>query len=300
MIFNFLILLFSFLYFGNALASSCCGGNASSNQIIIGDNKYELNVRSSFRTDFGQTTDKGKAIFYDDVTDHTYTTSFDATMLFSDYWQTGLKLAVAHKNIEKGNLQEKQTGLTDLGLQLAHEFLPELYYSKWKPRGFLFLSTNIPFGKNLMTSKKLLRSDIRGNGFYSIGLGTLFVKKMGDYTNRFSMEFQKTFDAHEKENTLKSFHKYLLSFGSSYQLTDFWNLGFLVSWNYTNPKKIVGTINTRSLSDQYFDTSLFANYLIAPESLLGLTYLDSSLLGKSRNSALYRQITINYTYQIPL
>lgn len=300
MIFKFILLFLFILSAGNALASSCCGGNASSNQIIIGDNKYELSVRSSFRTDFGQTTDKGKAIFYDDVKDHTYTTSFDASMFLTDYWQTGLKLGVAHKSIQKGSIQENQAGLTDLSLQLAHEFLPELYYSKWKPRGFLFLSTNIPFGKNLMTSKKLLRSDIRGNGFYSVGLGTLFVKKMGDFTNRFSIEFQKTFDAHEKENTLKSFNKYLFSTGSSYQLTDFWNLGFLISWNYTKPKKIVGAINTRSLSDQYFDTSLFANYLITPESLLGFTYLDSSLLGKSRNSALYRQFTINYTYQIPL
>lgn len=301
MIFKLFLPLFLLLYSLHATASSCCGGNASSNQIIIGDNKYELNFRTAFRSDFGQTTNKSKAIIYnDEIKDHTYSTSIDAGMMITDYWQAGLKLGFAHKDIKKGTINENQSGLTDLGLQLTHEFLPELYYSRWKPRGFVFLTGNIPFGKNLMSSKKLLRSDIIGNGFYFLGMGALLVKKTGDFTHRFSTEMQRTFETKENNNTLKPFHRYIISSGTSYQLTDNWNLGFLVAWNYTKPKKIVGNVNSISLSDQYFDTSFFANYLIAPETLIGLTYLDSSLLGKSRNSSLYRQLTINYTFQIPL
>lgn len=295
-------LLSLFLLPAFANASSCCGGGSSSSLIILGDNRTEFGFGISKRSDFGQTNSTGYSYLNgNQITDLKNTINLEMKHSFADYWQTAIKLGIAEKHIIKNNLDEKHTGLADFETQLSFEYMPEFNYDLIRPRGFIYSKFTIPFSKSIYDSNSAIQSDVLGNGFYTYSLGTLFVKKINDFQLKLSLELIHYFNRSFQNIKISDSNNFIIPVGISYAIphSDF-TIGASNSFNYSSSKKIKTEINTTTNTGRFIDTTLFINYSREGQSTYSLSYSDSSLIGESINSTLYRIVNLNYTYNIPL
>jgi hypothetical protein len=78
------------------------------------------------------------------------------------------------------------------------------------------------------------------------------------------------------------------------------SIGTVFTWSYQQAKEFSGTIHTFSQSEYFWELNFFVNWTISREQALGLSYSDSTLIGKNINSPLYRNVALTFTKSIPL
>jgi hypothetical protein len=293
-----LILISIFIFHKLAFASSCCGGGSSSSLIITGDNRYELSLGISARNDIGQTNSIGLAYLNNDsVIDQRQSINLQAQYQLSEFSQIAIKSSVISKEMLKSGINEKNKGLGDIDLQTTYEYLPERQFSLIKPRGFAYFKVTIPTSNSLYDSTSKIMSDVRGTGLYSFGLGNFLLKKIDLVTFKMTTEWNHLFGKSFLGYKLKDYEKFSIPFGISYAFGESsWSAGLTNSWNYQTGKEISGNINSKSSSEQFFEVSSFINYSPTREDIYSLSYADSTLIGKSLNSPLYRTWALTYTF----
>jgi hypothetical protein len=284
------------------LASSCCGGGSSSSMIILGDNRQEWSAGLGFRNDLGQTDRTGMASFHGKETvDQQYTLNLQLQRQFTELIQAAVKTSVIHKVMVKQGRREKSHGLGDIDLQISYEFLPEYNYSQYRPRGFLYSKITFPQSKGIYDSTSPIYSDVRGSGLYSFSIGTLFVKKNSQFTLKFGLEGQRFFGKKFKEGNLDDYHKVIFPTGLSYAFDPLpISTGILTTWTYQTSKKLQIQTTTTSSREYFWELSVFANWSLNRQETLGMSYSDSTLLGKNINSPLYRSFALTYTQAIEI
>lgn len=283
-------------------ASSCCGGGSSSSMIITSDNQKEFSFGIAHRSDIGQTNNSAQSTFNNDqIVDQKQTLSLSAGFLLKDYWQLALKTGIAKKTVHKSGLKETNQGLTEVEAQGTYEYLPEYNYHPYKPRGFIFVKVSIPTSKSIYDSESRILSDVRGSGLYSLTLGNFLFKKTNDFTFKLGLDLTHTFGGNFKSIQLKNYQKFSIPLGISYVVpnSDF-SVGATETFNYTLPKTTVALSsngqNSKSSQEYYWDLNFFVNYSKERDSIWSISYSDSSIIGKSVNSPLYRSIALNYTF----
>lgn len=298
----FLTLSFILLLKGNVYAASCCGGGSSSSLILVGDNIQEYSLSFSYRNDLGQTDNVGWSLFHNDsVIDRQNALNFQLQRQITDRYQLAAKSGVVEKNIKKQNRHEKTTGLSDIEMQLTYEILPEYTYSPWKPRGFLYTKISKPMSRSLYDSSSSIYSDVRGSGLYTAGLGTFFIKNISSFTLKTTIEWQHFFGKDFGNSSLSDYDKFMLPLGVSYALTSLpVAVGAGASWSYQTSKKLQGARASTSDQEYFWDINGFVNWVITREHAVGLSYSDSTLVGKNVNSPLYRSLSLTYTNSTPL
>lgn len=297
----YIYFLFIFLS-ARTYASSCCGGGGSSSMIITADNKMEMSLGYSFRKDIGQTNSQGySSLNSEQIRDESQNVDLGIHYQLLDYWQLASRVSLKSKDIKKSGKTEIETGLGDIDIQATYEYLPEYNYSLWKPRGFLYSKLSIPTSKSLYDSQSTLFTDVRGAGLYSFSIGHFHLKKWGGWTVKLSTEVSRFFGKTYTNLKLEDYHKLLVSMGMSYapENSDF-SFGLNDTFSYQTPKKTTGTISSNSKKEYFWELGFFINYLQNRENLWSLSYSDSTLLGDSINSPLYRSVTLSYTYSLEL
>lgn len=291
------LIIFSKLY-----ASSCCGGGSSSSMIITGDNRAELSLGYSYRNDVGQTDTSGNAYFNNSaITDQKQTINLQAQYQVSEYTQLATKTSFVEKELNKSGLNESNMGLGDIDLQATYEYLPEFTYHPIKPRGFIYFKSTIPTSKSLYNSESSIKSDVRGTGLYSIGLGNFFIKKFDNWTIKFTSEWNHFFGRNYKDLALSDYDKLIIPIGVSHSFdnSDF-TIGFTDSFSYQTSKTLSGMNNSTSASEYFWELNTFINYSLNRNQMFSLSYSDSTLIGKNINSPLYRSAALTYIYSLPL
>lgn len=288
---------FFFTYASLAIASSCCGGGTSSSMIITGDNAHELNIGFGHRNDLGQTDAEGWAKFHDSRTkDQQSSLSIQYQQIIKDEFQLAGKITFIDKNIRKQGRVENKSGPGDFELQGTWEFLPERTYSLVKPRGFLFSKASLPNSRSLYDSRSVVFSDVRGSGLYTISLGTFFLKRFSVVTIKAGAEVQHLFGRRFPDGKLSDYNKIILPLGASYAFEDLpLSLGVNSTWNYHAEKKFSGSLASVSGKEYFWETGTFLNWSVNREETWGLSYADSTLVGKNINSPLYRSYSLIYT-----
>lgn len=296
-IFNIILLLTSNLY-----AASCCGGGSSSSLILVGDNVQEYSLGLSARNDLGQTDSVGWSTFHNDsVIDRQNAFNFQLQRQVTERFQLAFKSGVVEKNIQKQNRHEKTTGLSDIDLQATYEILPEYTYSPWKPRGFLYHKISIPMSKSLYDSRSSIFSDVRGSGLYSASLGIFFIKNISNFTLKTTIEWQHFFGKDFTNTSLQDYDKFMLPLGLSYALASVpIAVGAGANWSYQTPKRFQGAVSGTSDKEYFWELNSFVNWVVTREHAMGLSYSDSTLVGKNINSPLYRSLSLTYTNSIAL
>ncbi len=297
-----ILILASLLITTNLFASSCCGGGSSSSMIITGDNQSEYSLSYSQRNDIGSTDSKGYSTLNNQsVLDQQSAYSFQFQHLFSDRLQAGIKTSFVEKQIRKQNRFENESGIGDIELQSSFEFLPEFTYSDYKPRGFVYLKGTIPNSNSLYNSNSAVFSDIRGSGLYTLSVGSFFIKHFSNLTLKAGSEVQHLFGKKFSGVNLDSYQKAYLPLGFAYS-NQSWpvTLGVNSTFNYQTAKTLTGSVNSKSNVEYFWELGTFLNWSINREETLGLSFSDSSLIGKNINSSLYRAVGLSYTIADPI
>lgn len=267
-------------------AASCCGGGQSASSVMIADHLQEWTASTSFRSDLGQTNNDGQALMdADQNEDQTFSSALEYKKLMSERSQANIALSYIQKNAKRLGKNETNTGLGDLSLGSFYELLTNYNYTPLSPRIFTGIKLIVPFGKNNFSSKKELRTDVRGNGFYKIDLPIVAVIN----TWKFSASPQYLPD----QKNLSSTYAFATAGTYTYSITDEIDVSGTLQWSYLAKK----TYLTQSLvAGQYWEVSLSPSWMITERHSLNLNYSDSTLIGKSRNSALYRSVALGMTW----
>lgn len=267
-------------------AASCCGGGTSASSLIVGDHIQEWTFSTLLRSDIGQTNNNGQALMDDhENKDQTFTTSVEYKKLFGSRFQANISLNFTQKDSKRLGKNETSAGLGDLGIGSFYEALTNYSYDAWLPRLFVGAKAIIPFGENNFNSKKELRTDIRGTGFYKLDIPFIAVKD--------AWKFSMTPQYLPEQKNLDSTYAFTSAGTYTYSFNDQIDLGATIQWNYLAEKKYQ---SQTLVPGQYWDITLSPSWIFNPTTSLNLSYSDSTIIGKSRNSALYRSIALGMTW----
>jgi len=293
-----LLLILNFKSFGAA----CCGGSTAIPSLITGDNQGQVSFSISKSKVIGQTYGKSEPVFFNDNKNYqTNTLSIKGAYLLSSLWQLGVEGAFISKDNTYNSTSESASSLSDSSFSLTYEFLPEEYYSVWKPRMFVFVRQLIPTGKSNYETDSELLSDVSGKGHYITSTGLIASKifKAIDWQLFFEYKYLHLASVNKMEIDDHTGFSTGGSIGYSPAKTNF-RLGMGITNFYFDSKKIlVNNQKQTSQAEQYWDTSFTLNYLLN-DSTYSLSYTDQTLIGPSQNTTLSRAISLSWLERWPL
>lgn len=267
---------------GNTYAASCCGGGQSAASVMIADHIQEWTLSTIYRSDIGQTNNDGQSLMdADENIDQTFTNSIEYKKLFTPRLQGNTSVNFIQKESKRLGKKEKSSGFGDLAIGAFYEALTNYTYIPLQPRIFIGTKIIVPFGENNFNSKKELRTDIRGTGFYKIDVPVVAVIEAW----KFSVSPQYLPD----QKSLSSTYAFAAAGSYTYSFNDQFDISSTIQWNYLAKKRYQ---NQTLVAGQYWEVSLSPAWIISKTNSLNLNYSDSTLLGKSRNSALYRSVSL--------
>lgn len=287
------LVLISLINF-NTLAASCCGGGGSMPNIITGDNRGQLGIVTS-NSSYTHYADEESKISkrYNDNKETSETLTLSGAYLISELWQTGMSVPFKYNTHQTNTSSENSTGLGDIRIQAAHEFMPEYSFSYWRPRGFIFVEQFIPTSKSTYSASKPLRTDAMGKGFFTTALGFSFNKLISYYDYNFLAEyhysFKRKFD--DVEVTPKGGVSSLISLGVSPYLGNF-RMGTSLMYSNEFSTKVEGQVNSKSNNRYLYEVGVNASYSY-DEYSISLNYSDQTFLGTASNTTLSKTIGIS-------
>ena len=268
-----------------AHAAPCCGGGSAAPAMISGDDQAQLTLGSSFGNAIGETHGQDTPIFFgDDYSERRQVTKLDAAILVSDRWQLGASVPFVQQQVTKGSRSDSTSRPGDVRVDLAFEAFPELGYSEWKPRGFIFLQATVPSGRSRWESMSTVTAaDVTGGGLWTVSAGSLLVKKwslwdaylLPELHEAFGREFEKPADPAlgvagglERTSVGSGFGGSLaMGLGVSPAAGPV-RLGLSVQPVYEASKEMEGTLgNSMQPYRLSWDTSLELSWLAASDSL---------------------------------
>lgn len=276
--------LIFFLISINANAASCCGGGQAAASVMIADHLQEWTYSTVLRSDIGQTNNEGQSMMDEENTDQTFTNTIEYKRLFTDRFQGNISLNFIQKESKRLGKNEKSSGLGDFDFGVFYEALTNYSYTEWSPRVFVGTKFIIPFGENNFNSKNNLRTDIRGTGFYKIDLPVVLV--ISDFKASITPQYIP------EQKYLNSAYAFSTSASYTYSMITDFDITSTLQWNYIGQKK---HHDLSLVASQYWEISLSPSWNFRPDASVNLNYSDSTLLGKSRNSALYRSVSLGVT-----
>ncbi|MBT4793316.1 MAG: hypothetical protein HON90_17225 [Halobacteriovoraceae bacterium] len=299
-IFIYFILL-SPLSFGAA----CCGGGSSVANLIVGDYRTQLSFGYTNMAITHTVNTDGEFIERDKNNQEVLETmTAMASYLAADYWQFGFSIPM-HKNTHKTDYKtSNEMGVGDIKLQPAFEFMPELYYSKWKPRGFVFLQHNIINSRSVYNTKSEFATDAFSQGFNTTTLGLYFTKIIGNFDLTVSTEVHTSPARKFKSNgnefwvTPRDGNSTQLTIGFSPQASNF-HFGTNLKSSYDGAKKISGDIESLGTSKSYTEAGLSIGLRVADKSY-NVSYTDQTFFGVAKNMNAAKIISFNLIHFLDL
>lgn len=278
--------LIIYFYSNIAIAASCCGGGQAASSVMTADHLQEWTVSTNFRHDLGQTNNDGQALMDSEQnTDQTFTNAIEYKKLISERVQANMGVTYVKKVVRRLGKNETNSGFGDLTMGPFYEALTNYNYIPFAPRIFVGMKLSIPFGKNNFNSQQELRTDIRGTGFYKLDVPIVALKDAW----KFSLSPQYI----PKQKNLNSTYVFTTAGSYTYSISEEVEFSGTLQWSYLAKK----TYQQQSIiAGQYWEVSLSPSWMFSKSNSLNLNYIDSTLLGKSRNSALYRSLSLGMTW----
>lgn len=285
MMFYFKTLIFLFLFIESSLqASSCCGGGSSvSGALISGDDKAILNF--SYSTSDIKTRVDSQGLWKKDSNDDPKTNAkLEGSHIFLDRFQAGLSMQMSG---EESQSSQQQIG--DAVLTLAYEAMPDWDYNPIRPKGIAFLNLTAPTGHSVYDKQSANTLNV-GRGFWSIGLGALFLKSYKKWDASSTLETHRFLNRNDNSIAnqsvqIKPGQGYSVGFGLGYNLKDF-RLGLGADFNYEDPIRVRGDIHDESSLKRFSNLSFSLNYLVDSFWSCKLAYADQTVLGAPLSSEL--------------
>jgi hypothetical protein len=299
--------LFFLLLSPDVWAAPCCGGTSLLPSLITGDDCAQISFSLTQEAIVADALDNGTVLnrSSDDL-DRTLTFKLSAAYRFWNRFQAGIDIPVAYRNVDINGQGSSATGLGDIGLQAGFEFLPELAYSVWKPRGFVFTRLTLPTGKSPYDLSNPTDPDDFGRGFLSIALGALLQKTVGDFDFWLMGEGHwiapGTFSSivpSSLAGVIPVQQNFSSGWGASGLLAagysplgGIFRLGVSLSPIYEGEQTVTSLISTVAPPRVSWNAGIQASIQISDEWTTSLNYVDQTWIGQSRNNSLSRSISL--------
>jgi hypothetical protein len=286
-----------------AFSAACCGGGASLPNLITGDFKAQLTLNASNSAVTHRVDSDGNYI-KSDKNEITESLTLMGAYQFDDLWQVGVSIPYKKNTYQKGDVNESTSGLGDLKLQVAYEFLPEYSYSKWKPRGFVFIQHTFNNAKSTHEFDKEYVTDALGKGFQTTSIGTSFFKIIRSFDISIMGEFHRSqvrsFSSNDQNITIKPGDGNSLLVGGGYSPRN-GNLRFglnLVS-SSENESITTGDVSEKSTSKETLELGINLGYMLEENSYVA-SYTDQSFFGYGKNTSSAKVISLSIVHFLSL
>jgi len=298
------LILLSLLLTPSLRAASCCGGGGGTSLLIVADNEAQVSLFQSQNKVIGDTDRNGNSVFRNEnnqeIVDRS---SLSLSKMWGPFWQTGAIVNWQNKTRKTlSGRSESNRGLGDIGLFVGYEFLPEITYSAWRPRGFVTMDINLPTATSIHDSQSELATDTRGSGFYSASLGATFFKSWGEYSYSLFGKSKFSLESKFANQTISPGPEFSLGTTLSHDffVKDItWSLG--LAHQYKTGKKSEGENFSSNRQKEYFwDTTVSFIYNWNDDYSFTLSYLDQTIMGPTQNTTLSRELAFGFTRNFPL
>jgi len=286
-------------------AAPCCARNSATPMLIVGDDEAQINVGTALANAVADTAADGIPIFHSpNTSDVSQTFRLDGAVLISDRLQLGTSISVMNHSVSDFGVTDSTFALGDARLSVGYEALPAWSYSEWKPQIFLFSLVTFPTGRSKFESQKPTSSDVTGNGFYAVSVGSLVVKRWALWDMFLVPEIHyaipRTFQT--SSGSLSSMPGFGGSFGLGVGVSP--GGGDLRLGVRVQPRLDQAATTTNAGITSFgagmlsvCDTGLDASYLFNTTDTLMVSYTDQTLLGVATNLPLTRSLAINFQHR---
>lgn len=271
-------------------ASACCGGAFSIPAIITGDDAGQ--VSTSFSQSQVQADVTASGVWRKrDTSDVSQTFKIDAAHILDDRFQAGISIPVQTRT-RNGVQGGKSSGLGDVAVQGAYEYLPDWDYNPYRPKGVGFLTVTLPTGKSLEES---LNEDAglsaRGRGYWALGAGTVLTKSFRAWDFNSTLEVHRSFAKTVSDLTMTPGYGASFTFGAGWN-SAVWRFGGALAWSQEDAVKVTGATNSEGSLQRYATGTLVASYLF-PENWTGIvSYSDQTLFGNPTTTTLSKSAMV--------
>jgi len=284
------LLFFSLLFSGHkSFSAACCGGGFAVPGLVSGDDRAQLSMEYGFTEVVVDSVNRHG--IWSKGEDHQQIRSFSLSgaHLLSDRWQAGFSAPLIQREYQ-GN---QRSGLGDVSTSIGYEYLTDWDYHPWRPKGVGFLQLTLPTGKSRAESE-VGGLDSRGNGFYSLGLGTLLTKVFGDFDvfSSFSARrsFEKSVSTSLGASNLQPGWGGQLSGGFGYNAKSF-RYGSSLTWSYEDEIRSTGLAPNSPL-ERFATFVVSGSYLYSSAWAGTLSYSDQTLFGSPVSTSLGRGLLV--------
>lgn len=302
---NKFIATFFLILTGNSFGAACCGGGAGLPNLITGDFRSQFSFVGSNSAVTHTINNEGKFLERESGNEEVKESfTLKVAHLIEDFWQVGIEVPFVQNTHRVSSLEESSSGIGDLKIQLAYEFLPEYSFSLWKPRGFIFLQQNIINSSSVYESDQQLGTDAISTGLDTTNLGLSFVKIISTYDFTFTGEVHKSsqrkFSTKTGDLTVKPSlgYSYLVGAGFSPKNGNL-RYGGSFLYSFEGEKDFEGTLASSSSEKETYEVGLNIGYKLLNNSII-FGYSDQAFLGKGRNINVTKTLSISFINQIDL
>lgn len=295
-----LVLIFSFSSLG-AFGAACCGGGASLPNLITGDHKSQVSLNFANSAVTHNVASSGKFVQKDDSSQEiTETITLRAAYAFSELWQAGFSAPFKKNTYKEKSLTETSSDIGDLKLQFGYEFLPEYSYSRWKPRGFIFIQQSIINSTSVHESKKGHGTDAISSGFSKSSLGISFIKIIKTVDLAFISEYHvskaRSFSSGDDTFEVDPGDGYSALFGAGISPKNgSLRYGFNIVYASESAQKTTGDRISTSSEKLTVDLGFNIGYAKGENSYI-LSYSDQSYLGIGKNVSASKAISLSFVH----
>lgn len=285
-------LLCSFLFFASAkvFAAACCGGGFAAPSIIVGDDRAQFTSSYSYTDVIVDNVDSQGLWRQWDAHQSVQSFRLEGAHILSDRWQAGFSLPL----IQRSRLGQDYSGLGDVAASVGYEYLTDWDYHPYRPKGIGYLQLTLPTGKSRAESENG-GLDSRGNGFASLGAGTLLTKVISVWDVFSSLEihrsFQKTVSNSQIQGRLEPGYGGTLGLGGGYN-TKSWRFGGAMNWVYEDPIHLQSDFPMQGSVERYGTLLASASYMANDDWAGTLSYYDQTLIGNPVNTSLGRGVAL--------
>lgn len=270
--------------------AACCGGGFAAPSIISGDEKAQITTSYSLTEVTINNVDSRGIWRKWDEKQQVMVMQLEGAHLISDRWQMGMALPV----IQRSHFNEQHSGLGDVSVSLGYEYLTNWDYNPLKPKGIGFIQVTLPTGRSKAESE-IGGLDSRGNGFWSLGVGTLLSKTLGTFDvfgiANVRHSFSKSISGRYVQGTLQPGWGGSVGVGAGYNIKAF-RVGTSLTWFYEDPIDIEGSTTYLGSVERYATAMFSISYLSSTQWATTVSYLDQTLFGSPINTSLGRTISV--------
>lgn len=271
-------------------AASCCGGGFAIPSVIVGDEKASLTAEISAATVRTEVAPDGS--WHDRKNPESINTlRLQGAHIVLDRFQFGGSLPIVRRMRYDG----EATGVGDTALSFGYEYLPDWDYNPYRPKGVGFLSLTLPTGRSNADATDRYFLDVRGRGFWALGLGTILSKTHRAFDGSFTVEAHRSFAKRVENSTMRG--ELQPGWGSSLGLglgynRHLWRFGASLSHLYEDPVRTTGSVESAGSAMQVTAIGFNVSRSIADGWSASLAYADQGLIGQPLGTGLARTVTL--------